>query len=36
MTREMAFTMCVLDENEFACSNLPDLTVTRLVLYCAI
>ena len=33
MTREMAFAMCVLDENEFARSNLPDLTVTRLVLY---
>ena len=32
MTRKMAFAMCVLDENEFARSNLPDLTVTRLVL----
>lgn len=32
MTREMAFAMGVLDENEFACSYLPDLSVTRLVL----
>ena len=36
MTREVAFAMCVFDENEFARGHLPDLTVARFVLYCAI